>query len=294
MADAYDRLTRELRGWRYEVVPSPGEEIPNDASALEFVNRALSEAEISIHLLGESAGRSPEDLPAISKLQLERAAARAQDAGGFHRLIWAPEQFKSPATKAEPSRDPLAVLAQFNIQLASDKVFGQEITKFVDFVSQHLLSFAPTVDERAQIPAESTVYVYYAKPDEDYAISLKRALEKRDVGVELPAELGTDAELRAFHRAQLQKCDAVALCWARASEPWVRSTADELKNWRELGRREPFLFRGVVTGPPPDRRKRNVREVVRRGAFDRFVDLEDSDVPSPELLDELIPHSART
>ena len=226
-------------------------------------------------------------------MQLERAALRGEDAGGFHRLIWAPEQFKSPALTDKAPRDPLAVLAEFNRQLAGDKIYGQEISGFVNFVSQRLSRFAPPVDERAQIPAESSVYVYHAKADEDYAILLKRALEQREVGVELPAELGSDAELRAFHRKMLQECDAVALCWARASEPWVRSTADELKNWRALGRREPFVFRGVVTGPPPDRRKRNVKDVFPRGAFDRIVDLEDSDIPLPELLDSLIPQPSR-
>ena len=60
MAAAYDRLTRELEGWGYEVCPGREEEIPNDRSALDFVDAALSKAEISIHLLGESVGRSPE------------------------------------------------------------------------------------------------------------------------------------------------------------------------------------------------------------------------------------------
>jgi len=289
MAAAYDRLTRELEGWGYEVSPARAEEIPNDRSALDFVDAALSEAEISIHLLGESVGRSPEDLPPISKLQLERAALRAGGSDAFHRLIWAPEQL---ATKGKPSRDPLAALAQFHCQLAGDKIFGKEISGFVDFVYQRLSRFAPPVDERAQIPAEASVYVYHHKADEDYAIQLKLALEQRKVEVELPAS-GSDVEMRNFHRKKLRECDAVALCWARASEAWVRSSADELKSWRVLGRNEPFVFRGVVTGPPPDSVKRKVKEKFPYTAIDRFLDLEDSETPLPELLDDLIPHSPR-
>jgi len=91
----------------------------------------------------------------------------------------------------------------------------------------------------------------------------------------------------------LKQCDAVALCWAHASETWVLSQTDELKNWRALGRKAPFAFRGVVAGPPPHRRKRNMEDVFPKGSFDLVVDLEDKDKPLPELLDRLIPHSAR-
>ena len=106
MAEAYDRLTKELEGRGYRVTPGRHEEIPHDPSALDFVDAALDAAEMSIHLLGEKFGRSPEDLPPISKLQLERAARRGANEFVFHRLIWAPKQFKVGLAGTALRRDP--------------------------------------------------------------------------------------------------------------------------------------------------------------------------------------------
>jgi len=41
-----------------------------DSSATSFIDTALKEAEIAIHLLGEKAGAAPEDQLPIVKLQL--------------------------------------------------------------------------------------------------------------------------------------------------------------------------------------------------------------------------------
>lgn len=298
MVEAYDRLTRELVGRGYRVVPGADAEIPDDPTALKFVDDALRDAEMSIHLLGEKLGCCPEDLPPIAKLQLERAEARvAMDgAGRFHRLIWAPKQLTqdADATATATMRDPLQTLARFNRQLATDRVYGEALSLFVDFVGQHLTREAPTIETRPQIPVDASVYIHHCEGDEEYAIALKNALEERNVDAELPALGGSEVEIRNFHKKKLMECDAVALCWAHASEVWVRSQTDELKNWRALGRKDPFVFRGVVTGPPPDRRKRNVKQLFPRSAIDLVVDLEDRDLPLPELLDNLIPQSKST
>lgn len=298
MVEAYDRLIRELEGRGYRVVPGADDEIPDDPSAQKFVDEALSSAELSIHLLGEKFGCCPEELPPIAKLQLERAAesVAADDAGRFHRLIWAPKQLAQNADPTANStlRDPLQVLARFHQQLPTDRTSGEALSLFVDFVGQHLMRVTPAIETRPQIPVDSSVYIHHSQVDEAYAMALKNALEERNVDAELPAFGGSDVEIRNYHLKKLIECDAVALCWAHASEVWVRSQTDELKNWRALGRKEPFVFRGVVTGPPPDRRKRNVKQLFPRSAIDLVVDLEDRDLPLPELLDSLIPQAKPT
>jgi hypothetical protein len=298
MIEAYDRLTRELTGRGYRVVPHADDEIPDNPSALQFVEEALKSAEMSIHLLGEKSGCCPEELPPIVKLQLELAAEKvaADSSGRFHRLIWAPEQLTQNASPAANSimRDPFQVLARFHRQLTTDRISGKALSLFVDFVGQHLMRVAPAIEKRPQIPVDSSVYINHYEGDEAYAIALKSALEERNVDAELPAFGGSDVEIRNYHLKKLRECNAVALCWAHASEVWVRSQTDELKNWRQLGRKEPFSFRGVVTGPPPDRRKRNVKQLFPRSAIDIVVDLEDSELPLPELLDSLIPQAKPT
>jgi hypothetical protein len=298
MRAAYGRLVDELQGRGYAIVPPPGEEIPNDASFTEYVDKALAAAELSVHLLGDKAGYAPEDAEPIVKLQLSRAAARVPpEADGtdafsrsFRRIIWATRVVEDVTGSGEPKaeRDPLAVLAKFNAQLATDKIDGENLSKFVDFFFQHLDRTAPAREALEEMKADSKVYVYHRPEDTDYALSLAKALQQRQVEPVLPALEGDAAELSAFHRQNLVDCDAVVLCWASASEVWARVTSRELKNWRDLGRETQFAYRGLVTGPPSGDRKKAFVQLPPRNEIDVVVDLTAHDSPSPEALDTLV------
>ena len=100
---------------------------------------------------------------------------------------------------------------------------------------------------------------------------------------------GPEPELRSLHRKNLAECDAVALCWAAASEAWVRAHSSELRDWQGLGRTSRFAYRAVVAGPPPGSRKKYVKRVFPPSEIDIPLDLTDKERPSPELLDPLIP-----
>jgi hypothetical protein len=297
MREAYSRLVEELSGRGYAVVPPATEEIPNDASATQFVERALAAAELSVHLLGERAGYAPEDAEPIVKLQLTRAAARVPaEADGteawsrsFRRIVWAPKVVEATATIAgKADRDPLAVLTKFDRQLATDKIEGDSLSKFVDFLFQHLDRTAPRREALDEIKAESKVYVYHRPEDAEYALSIAKALQQRQIEPVLPALEGDAAELSAFHRQNLLDCDAVVLCWASASEVWARVTSRELKNWRDLGRSSQFAWRGLVTGPPSGDRKKAFVQLPPRNEIDIVVDLTGHDTPPPEALDALV------
>ena len=298
MRAAYSRLLDELHGRGYAVVPPATEEIPNDASATEFVDRALAAAELSVHLLGERVGYAPEDAEPIVKLQLTRASARVPaEADGtdvwsrsFRRIVWAPKVVEEAAALAERKieRDPLAVLAKFDRQLATDKVEGDSLSKFVDFFFQHLDRTAPAREALGKINPDSKVYVYHRPEDSDYALNIAKALAQRQIEPLLPAMEGDAAALSAFHRQNLLECDAILLCWASASEVWARATSRELKKWRDLGRESQFAWRGVVTGPPSGDRKKAFVQLPPRNEIDIVIDLTEQDMPSAAALDPLL------
>jgi TIR domain len=297
MREAYGRLVDELHGRGYAIVPPATEEIPNDASATEFVNQALAAAELSIHLLGEKTGYSPEDVEPIVKLQLSLAGAHVPaEADGtdtwsrsFRRIVWAPKVLEEAANlERKVERDPLAVLAKFNQQLATDKVEGDSLSKFVDFLFQHLDRTAPPREALEEIKADSRVYIYHRPEDSDYALSIAKALQQRQIEPVLPALEGDAAELSAFHKQNLLDCDAVLLCWASASEVWVRVTSRELKNWHDLGRDSQFAWRGLVTGPPSGDRKKAFVQLPPRNEIDVVVDLTGHNTLPPEALDALV------
>lgn len=297
MRASYDRIVSELVGRGHAVVPSPAEEIPLNA-AVDIIDKALSKAEISIHLLGEKAGEAPEDQLPMVKLQLARAAEIVgTGVGKFHRLVWAPALWSAASAAAVPAaqeavRHPVDVLARFDRQLPTDKVEGDTISKFVDFINQHLTAIAPPrpLSELSTAKGgEISLYLYHSQEDSDYALNLAAALQQKKLDALLPVFDGPDAEIKSFNGKQLAQCDAVILCWASASEVWVRAQASALRNWQELGRKQQFSYRAVVAAPPPGVRKKNGKLLFPRSDIDLWVDLSDKDAPSADLLDALVP-----
>jgi hypothetical protein len=294
MRPAYLRLVAELQQRGYHVVPERDVEIPSDDTAPTFVERALAGAEVSIHLLGEKSGYTPEDSEPIVKLQLAQAATRAAATNGeapaqtFRRIIWAPKVVVESAAAAAVERDPLAVLARFDRQLPSDKIDGSEISKFSEFVVQHLDRTSPKAEVLEAIESDSRLYVYHRPEDSEFALDLAKVLQQRKIEPIFPAFEGDPAELKAWHREALQECDAVVLCWATAPEVWIKTTARELRSWRELGREKKFACRGLLAGPPPGERKEFLMELPPRSEIDVVLDLTKEEKLSPESLDPLI------
>jgi hypothetical protein len=112
------------------------EEALDASQALVVVFSAnWSESDYCNAELARFAAKRPnaKDRIIVVQLQLARAAKRAADAP-FTRLIWAPRMLFSDDGAVAADRDPFAVLARFDQQLATDKVDGSEFGAFVEFV----------------------------------------------------------------------------------------------------------------------------------------------------------------
>jgi TIR domain len=297
MRQAYDSLVEELQRRGYGIEPPIEAEIPHDYTATTFITEALAKAELSIHLLGNKAGFAPEDGEPILKLQLKLAAdivnevdaAEIVNERRFRRIIWAPKVPTEQADTVEsPERDPLAVLDKFDRHVSSDKVEGDNLSKFVDFIIQHLEKTAPSRRLTKTDTGQARVYLHHRVEDQDYAFDLAVALQERNIEPIIPALEGDAADLSAHHRRNLLECDAVILCWANASEVWARASARELSEWRELGRSKRFAYRALVAGPPPAARKNMLVKLPPRSDIDLVLDLTALPKPVPDALNSLV------
>ena len=297
MEAAYSRLAFELQGKGYTVVPEVNSDIPKNATVRDYVKTALEKAEVSVHLVGEKRGFVPDDdeLDPIVKLQLrfarERAAQSAEPSEStFRRIVWAPKILDAPDQPAGPAveRDPLKVLERFDDQIPTDKIDGDILSKFIEFLFQYLAETAPRQAPKAPANDKFEVYLAYHGADEDYAGAVVEALRGSPVKIQIPAA-GSDAETRRYNDDLLVNCDAVTLCWANASEVWVRSEADRLKDWETLGRKQQFAFRSLIAGPPPAAHKRAqfMKILFQDGQFDKVLDLVEKGSPTPELLADI-------
>jgi hypothetical protein len=297
MKEAYARLVTELQGKGFTVTPEPEKDIPNDMTAQGLVRDALAKAEAFVHLVGQSAGFAPEGFDPIVKMQLALArgsAAQAEGAAGERlkrRIVWAPkilDEGGAAPTGPAAERDPLQALERFDNQIATDKIDGDILSKFLEYLFQYLTETAPRPASNASAGDKLDVYLSYHASDEDYAGVIAQALREGSVKPRIPVA-DSDAESRRYNSDLLAKCDAVTLCWANASEVWVRSEADRLSDWQGLGRKEQFTFRGLIAGPPPAAHKRAsaLSLIFQDGEFDKVVDLVDKGPPTVALLASL-------
>jgi len=297
MKAAYIRVVTELQGKGFTVAPDPSADMPSDVSAQGFVTDAMTKAEVFVHLVGDSSGFAPEGLDNILKLQLALARANAAQAEGpsgqmlKRRIVWSPKILdEGGAVPAGPTveRDPLKALERFDQQIATDKIDGDILSKFVEYLFQYLTEAAPKPVATAAAGNKLDLYLSYHMTDEEYAGAIGQALREGSVRPRIPVA-DSDAESRRYNNDLLAKCDAVTLCWGNASEVWVRSEADRLSDWQALGRKGQFAFRGLIAGPPPaSHKKRSTLSLIfQDGEFDKVIDLVEKGTPTVQLLADL-------
>lgn len=297
MEPAYDSMVKELSGRNYRIVPDPATAIPSNSTALAFVDAAMAQAEISIHLLGEKHGYTPEDRAPIVDLQLARAAERSRAAAAgqgapapaFRRIIWAPEILDPDLSTSTPvvDRSHKDVLADFGGMIETDKIEAQNLSRFVGFVSDFLVRNAPPGKSREIANAGERIYLCHSREDSDYAQTIADLLESRKLEPVFPVFDGPPDAVTQFHLEQLAKCDAVVLCWASASEWWTRAHASELRDYHKLGRSAKFAYRSVIAGPPPGDRKKRAPRNFSKSEIDIVIDLTATAQPTPDALGPL-------
>ncbi len=294
MKAAYARLVNELQGKGFIVAPDPDQDPPDDASARAFFADAIDKAEAFVHLIGDRPGFAPEGLDPIVKLQAaltREKAAQAEGAPGERlrrRIIWAPKILdEGGGASGAPAveRDWLQALERFDRQIPTDKIDSDILSKFVEYLFQYLTETAPRPAAVAPAGAKFDVYLSYHPADEDYVGVIAKALKDASVKPRIPVP-DNDADSRRYNGDLLAKCDAVTLCWGAASEVWVRSEADRLSDWQSLGRKQQFVFRGLIAGPPPaaHKSKDKLQLIFSDGQFDKMVDLADLGQPTLALL----------
>jgi hypothetical protein len=297
MKAAYIRLVTELQGKGFNVAPDPSADMPSDARAEPFVTDALTKAEVFVHLVGDSVGFAPEGLDNIVKMQLGLARAKAVQAEGppgqklNRRIVWAPkilDEGGAAPVGAGVERDPLKALERFDPQIATDKIDGDILSKFIEFLFQYLTETAPKPVVTTAAGNKLDLYLSYHSADEDYAGTVAQALLESSVKPRIPVA-ASDADARRYNSDLLAKCDAVTLCWGNASEVWVRSEADRLSDWQALGRKAQFAFRGLIAGPPPasHKKKNTLSLIFQDGEFDKVIDLVEKGPPTAQLLADL-------
>lgn len=303
MLDEYIRVVKELTNHGYNVVPKRSDEMPRDYSALSFIDEALASADASIHLVGESAGWEPEDLPKIVELQLARAAERVGEhtAGRlFLRVIWAPKVFRRTlfASNETFERDPHNVVARYSPELPNDEIIGADPGNFRQSLI-HLLDQTYAAKraeetiamEPSDVTPGSRVFILHHEKDRLLARNLKKALKAQDVEALLPAVDDDETLRKRFDKESIARSDAIVVCWGLTSQTWTCAQARNFENWRAFGRKRDWKPRSVVLAPPQGDIKIEFKQDPLPREIDQLVELADIETIPVEVVRKIIPRT---
>lgn len=255
LRDAYETLVRELRGRGYHVAPDPETELPAyGESATQGIRTALSQAEASIHLIGERPGFQPEGSSVgIVSLQLGEAGREASNRSGFERLIWAPKVVPGSVEDAARVRDPLDVLQTFDAHLDSDQIDGDTAARFNEFVLQRLEGRGAP----APAPRKRYVYVGSAPVDEKLISYVARQIQ----------ELGASP----IFVADGARADHALICWGDTDEISILEALESpaIESWRAA---KPEGRLVLLACPPHSQTKMRVCGLGKFGPADLVID----------------------
>ena len=274
VTDERDRIKRELLERGHVVLPdSPLPMLSRDAEAM--VRDCLAKCSISVHLLGQRYGVTPEDssesIPALQvRLSAEHARGKSQQ-----RLIWMPGGEESADERQRA----------FLQRVQEDPVLHHQaeiIEGNLNLLKKDLIRRLAPPEERPRPPVAAVVkspagapklYLICDPKDEALIEELEDYLFDQGLEVMLPAFDGSDADAAALHQENLLTCNAVLVYYGAAPKAWVDIKLRELLKATGYGRPEPISVQAVYVAPPDDRRKERFQshqaEVIRqRGEFE--------------------------
>jgi hypothetical protein len=282
MKSGYDRVAAELRGRGFMVVPNA--EIPYDRSAVSFVDEAMGLAEASVHLLGEFKGYAPAEEEPIAKLQLSRARLKpVAGSSSFKRIVWVPKVLRDEDGHSLTQRHSLELFGRFDQQLDGDKIFGGELSDFVEFLTRDLEIHAPRQPApEVQTGIRQKILILHNARDTDSAVDFGRALQRAFMTPSFCLSQGTATQIGAYNQRRFRECDQAVVYWANAKEGWALAQATVLSEWKSP---EPKR-RGLVAAAPGTDQKR-LRVAFPPDEVDFVVDLTKTNDIGPEHLSPL-------
>jgi hypothetical protein len=247
LAQEWENIRRDLLQRRYRVLPE--HPLPKKLDELEKAVRAdLAQCSLSIHLVGNEYGESPDDdTRSYVYLQNELAAERASDKA-LARLIWMPKESKPEgAEQAEFVKELLEASPVGNTDLLQTSLEDFKTTIQDTLKGKKKAAPEPVIIE-SSIPL---VYIICDRADvETGAVKpLEIYLNALGYDTALPATKTDEADVRQDHEEKLKTCDAALVFWQSAPRLWLLTKLDDLQKIRGYGRARDLLAKAIfVTG----------------------------------------------
>ena len=260
--DLRDSLKRELQDHGYNILPYG--QLSLVAPELKVnLNEFMQQAQLSIHLIGNSYGVVPEGTEkSIVEIQNEIGAKNSMS-NNLPRLIWIPEN-NDPTD--ERQKRFIAELTNGN----RDVIAGADVVKgaiedFKSVVHDKLRSMeleAEPSKPRQEVAEEITskmVYLICDMEDLEMTRPLEDFLFDNGVEVVLPIFEGDETQIREDHIENLKNCKGVIIFYGNGSDLWLRTKMRDFMKINGYGRTTPIAYKGVYVSAPSSPNKLRFR-----------------------------------
>tara|TARA_Y100001968_G_scaffold126470_1_gene115421 strand:+ start:164 stop:1657 length:1494 start_codon:yes stop_codon:yes gene_type:complete len=255
-----EKLYRELIDRGHHVLPD--RPLPTAGLELEAaIREMLSQADCSVHLVGQKYGIIPEDAAhSMAKIQNDLAAEQFQSKPDFQRFIWMPRPL---ITDDDRQQQFITELQENPSAHAGAELMEDTLDNFRDYVVEKLKPQAKTAEPAAVAASSadgpSSVYLIFDQKDDESVAPLEDYLFDQGLEVMVPTFDGDESAIKQAHIEKMTHCDAVLIYFGRADRAWVDMKLMNLMKAPGYGRENPFAAKTVYLAPPMDRRKQRYR-----------------------------------
>ena len=260
--DLRDSLKRELQDHGYNILPY-GQLSLVAKELKDNVNEFMQQAQLSIHLVGNSYGIVPEGTEkSIVEIQTEIGASNSA-ANNLPRLIWIPENVEPTDDRQKRFMQELTT-GKKEVISGADMVMGS-IEDFKSVVHDKLKSMEdeskPEAKEQdiAEEMTSKMVYLICDMEDLEIIRPLEDFLFENGIEVVLPIFEGDETQIREDHIENLKNCKGVIIFYGNGSEIWLRTKMRDFMKINGYGRATPISFKGVYIAPPASPMKQRFR-----------------------------------
>jgi len=243
-----DLLKRELLDKGLRVLPET--KLPNQLSDLNAsLNKMLSVADFSIHLLGSEYGEIPEGSNR-SMVEIQNDISEELLSGeGKPRFVWVPEGIISQDERQrlliEDAKSSMSNIGSAEVVVSVIEVFKgvvQEQTQRLQYEKEN-------ERHNEQIAGDKpSVYIICDFHDKQEIDKLSLEFKTDNCEVLLSAFEENESSLRKSHMDNLKKCDAVLFYYNRANEKWLTTRILEIKRMKAYGRSKDLFHAAVGFG----------------------------------------------
>lgn len=228
----------------------------------EEVTAAMSECELSIHIIGESYGLVPKGTFRSKSVIQNKIGSTLSTERQLKRIIWSPPEIVGSDQRQIDFLENIKANPEFQrgadylITPLEDLKFAIK-DKMIQKKEKSVENPATGMSPDDVVPAQ--VYLICDEADLEQIIPVEDYLFDQGFEVIIPVFEGKQSELRADHQESMKNCDAVIIYFGAGSDLWVRTKVRDLMKISGYGRTKPLNMKAMLLAEPKTRSKTRYR-----------------------------------